>query len=172
MKTSQFLLIAFIALTIGLGIFYLKNHVLRSEAMDDEAISKASPADNKAAGAAFLAENAKKEGVKTTASGLQYIIVTEGTGTAPTAASNVTVHYEGTTINGKVFDSSYKRGEPTTFPLNRVIAGWTEGLQLMKEGGKARFFIPSELAYGERYAGPSIGPNSTLIFDVELIKVQ
>ena len=125
MKTSQFLLIAAIALTIGLGIFYLKNHVLKNEALGDDAISKTSPADNKTAGEAFLAENAKKEGVTTTASGLQYIILTEGTGATPSASSNVTVHYEGTTINGKVFDSSYKRGEPATFPLNRVIAGWS-----------------------------------------------
>ena len=172
MKTSQFILVAMIGLSIGLGIFYVKNYVLRSELMGEETISTTTPEQNKAAGEAFLAENAQKEGVKTTASGLQYTIITEGTGAAPSATSNVTVHYEGTTINGKVFDSSYKRGEPTSFPLNRVIAGWTEGLQLMKEGGKARFFIPAQLAYGERHAGPSIGPNSTLIFDVELIKVQ
>lgn len=171
MKTSQFLLIAMIALSIGLGIFYVKNHVLRNDIMSDNGTTL-SPEENKAAGEAFLAENAKKDGVKTTSSGLQYIVVTEGTGATPVATSNVTVHYEGTTINGKIFDSSYKRGEPATFPLNRVIAGWTEGLQLMKEGGKAKFFIPASLAYGDRHAGPSIGPNSTLIFDVELIKVQ
>lgn len=172
MKTSQFLLIAFIALTIGLGIFYLKNRALNTDSTGDDMISKSNPADNLAAGEAFLAENAKKDGVITTSSGLQYQVVSEGSGASPNATSNVTVHYEGTTINGKVFDSSYKRGEPATFPLNRVIAGWTEGLQLMKEGGKTRFFIPANLAYGDRYAGPSIGPNSTLIFDVELIKVQ
>lgn len=130
------------------------------------------PAENKAAGEAFLAENAKKPGVVTTASGLQYQVITEGTGASPSATDNVTVHYQGTTIDGKEFDSSYKRGAPATFPLNRVIAGWTEGLQLMKEGGKSRLFIPSNLAYGERGAGRDIGPNSALIFDVELIKAK
>lgn len=131
-----------------------------------------SPAENKAAGEAFLAENGKKDNIITTASGLQYEVVEQGDGASPSASDNVTVHYKGTTIDGKVFDSSYDRGAPATFPLNRVIAGWTEGLQLMKEGGKFRFFIPSELAYGERGAGNLIGPNSALIFDVELIKVQ
>lgn len=131
------------------------------------------PAENKAAGAAFLAENAKKPDVITTASGLQYQVLTPGTGAAtPSATDNVTVHYKGTTIDGEEFDSSYGRGEPATFPLNRVIAGWTEGVQLMKEGAKYRFYIPSELAYGEQGAGRSIGPNMTLIFDVELIKIQ
>jgi len=131
------------------------------------------PAENKAAGIAFLAENAKKPNIVTTASGLQYEVLTPGTGTAsPSASDNVTVHYKGTTIDGTEFDSSYSRGEPATFPLNRVIPGWTEGVQLMKEGAKYRFFIPSELAYGEQGAGRAIGPNSTLIFDVELIKIQ
>lgn len=132
----------------------------------------ASPAENLAAGQTFLAENAKKPGVVTTASGLQYQVITEGTGASPSATSTVTVHYQGTTLEGKEFDSSYKRGAPASFPLNRVIAGWTEGLQLMKEGGKNRLFIPSTLAYGERGAGRDIGPNSALIFDVELIKAQ
>lgn len=130
------------------------------------------PEENQAAGAAFLAENAKKPGVITTASGLQYQMLEEGSGAQPTAASNVTVNYRGTTIDGQEFDSSYKRGTPATFPLNRVIAGWTEGLQLVKEGGKIRLFIPSNLAYGARQAGPAIGPNSTLLFDVELLKVE
>jgi FKBP-type peptidyl-prolyl cis-trans isomerase FkpA len=131
------------------------------------------PEENKAAGTAFLAENAKKPNIITTASGLQYEVLTPGTGTvSPKATDNVTVHYKGTTIDGKEFDSSYSRGEPAAFPLNRVIAGWTEGVQLMKEGAKYRFFIPSELAYGEQGAGRAIGPNSTLIFDVELIKIQ
>jgi FKBP-type peptidyl-prolyl cis-trans isomerase FkpA len=131
------------------------------------------PEENKAAGAAFLAENAKKPNIVTTASGLQYEVLAPGTGTAsPSATDNVTVHYKGTTIDGKEFDSSYSRGEPATFPLNRVIPGWTEGVQLMKEGAKYRFFIPSELAYGEQGAGRAIGPNSALIFDVELIKIQ
>ncbi|TAK60622.1 MAG: FKBP-type peptidyl-prolyl cis-trans isomerase [Methylobacter sp.] len=131
------------------------------------------PEENKAAGVAFLAENAKKPNIVTTASGLQYEVLTPGTGaTSPSATDNVTVHYKGTTIDGKEFDSSYSRGEPATFPLNRVIAGWTEGVQLMKEGAKYRFFIPSELAYGEQGAGRAIGPNAALIFDVELIKIQ
>jgi FKBP-type peptidyl-prolyl cis-trans isomerase len=131
------------------------------------------PAENKAAGTAFLAENAKKPNIVTTATGLQYEVLTPGTGTAaPTASDNVTVHYKGTTLDGKEFDSSYSRGAPATFPLNRVIAGWTEGVQLMKEGAKYRFYIPSELAYGEQGAGRDIGPNAALIFDVELIKIQ
>ncbi|WGS85887.1 FKBP-type peptidyl-prolyl cis-trans isomerase [Methylomonas sp. UP202] len=130
------------------------------------------PAENLAAGEAFLAENAKKPGIVTTASGLQYQVVTEGSGAQPGPTDNVTVHYQGTTIDGKEFDSSYKRGAPASFPLNRVIPGWTEGLQLMKEGAKYRLFIPAKLAYGERGAGRDIGPNSALIFDVELIKAR
>ncbi len=134
--------------------------------------NKKSANENQAAGLAFLAENAKKEGVSTTPSGLQYEILTEGTGARPSATDKVTVHYQGTTIDGKEFDSSYKRGESISFPLNGVIAGWTEGLQLMQEGAKYRLYIPSELAYGANGAGSDIGPNSTLIFDVELIKVN
>ena len=131
-----------------------------------------SPAENKAEGAAFLVENAKKVNIVTTASGLQYEILTPGTGTtSPAATSNVTVHYKGTTLDGKEFDSSYSRGEPTSFPLNRVIAGWTEGLQLMTVGAKYRFYIPSDLAYGSQGAGP-ISPNATLIFDVELLDIK
>ncbi|MCF6253014.1 MAG: FKBP-type peptidyl-prolyl cis-trans isomerase [Methylococcaceae bacterium] len=126
--------------------------------------------ENKAAGKAFLAENAKKENIITTASGLQYEILTKGEGPSPSATTSVTVHYRGTTLDGKEFDSSYSRNAPATFPLNRVIAGWTEGLQLMNVGAKYRFYIPSELAYGARGAGGSIGPNETLIFDVELLK--
>ncbi len=122
------------------------------------------------AGKAFLAENAKKAGVVTTASGLQYQVLKEGTGAQPTATSTVTVHYEGKLVDGKVFDSSIERKEPATFVLNQVIPGWTEGVQLMKEGAKYRFFIPSNLAYGEQEMG-TIPANSTLIFDVELIKV-
>ncbi len=132
-----------------------------------------SPEENKAQGSAFLADNAKKPNVTTTASGLQYQILAPGTGSkSPTATDNVTVHYKGTTIDGKEFDSSYSHGGPVTFPLNRVIPGWTEGVQLMKEGAKYRFFIPSELAYGEQGAGDMIGPNAALVFDVELIKIQ
>lgn len=122
-------------------------------------------------GKAFLEENAKKEGVVTTKSGLQYEILTEGTGKQPKATDTVRCHYEGSLINGSVFDSSYKRGEPAEFGLNQVIPGWTEGVQLMKEGAKYRFYIPYLLGYGENDAGSSIPPYSTLIFDVELIKV-
>ncbi len=132
-----------------------------------------SPEENKAAGAAFLATNGKKAGIVTTASGLQYEVVTKGSGTKnPAATDKVTVHYKGTTIDGKEFDSSYGRGEPITFGLNQVIPGWTEGVQLMTEGAKYRFYIPSDLAYGEAGAGGAIGPNETLIFDVELIKIN
>ncbi|EDY22209.1 peptidylprolyl isomerase FKBP-type [Chthoniobacter flavus Ellin428] len=124
-------------------------------------------------GKAFLKENATKEGVKTTPSGLEYKIVKEGTGKSPAAADTVLVHYRGTLLDGTEFDSSYKRNEPISFPLNRVIPGWTEGLQLLKEGGKAILYIPSNLAYGERGTpGGPIGPNETLIFEVELLKVQ
>lgn len=119
----------------------------------------------------FLAENGKKENVKTTASGLQYIVEKEGEGAQPTAEDEVTVHYTGKLLNGTVFDSSVNRGEPATFPLNRVIPGWTEGVQLMKEGGKYTFFIPSDLAYGPQGIPNVIPPHSTLIFEVELIKV-
>lgn len=125
-------------------------------------------AANKTAGAAFLAENAKKEGVITTASGLQYKVIKEGTGESPKATDTVTVNYEGKLIDGTVFDSSYERNEPISFPLNQVIAGWTEGLQLMKPGGQYELYIPSDLAYGET-GNPSIEPNSVLIFKIELL---
>lgn len=120
----------------------------------------------------FLSENAKKPGIITTASGLQYKINQQGQGKQPAATSMVTVHYTGKLLDGKVFDSSVERGEPVDFPLNQVIPGWTEGLQLMKEGSKATFYIPAQLAYGEQGIADTIPPNSTLIFDVELIKVH
>lgn len=126
---------------------------------------------HKEAGETYLAENAKKEGVVTTKSGLQYKVLSEGTGRQPSAKDTVKCHYEGFLIDGTVFDSSVQRGEPATFPLQQVIAGWTEGLQLMKEGAKYRFFIPYRLGYGEGGAGASIPPYATLIFDVELIKI-
>ena len=122
-------------------------------------------------GIKFLADNTKKKDVKTTASGLQYKVVTPGTGKSPKATDVVEVNYEGKLIDGTVFDSSYERGEPIEFPLNQVIPGWTEGLQLMKEGGKYEFYIPSELAYGE-LGNQGIAPNSTLIFTVELLAVK
>lgn len=125
----------------------------------------------KAEGEAFLAENAKKDGVVVTASGLQYTVIKEGTGKSPKATDKVKCHYEGFLTNGTVFDSSVQRGEPATFPLGAVIKGWTEGLQLMKEGAKYRFFIPYDLAYGEAGAAGAIPPYAALIFDVELIEV-
>ncbi|MFC1734539.1 FKBP-type peptidyl-prolyl cis-trans isomerase [Candidatus Hydrogenedentota bacterium] len=127
---------------------------------------------NKTEGEAFLAKNKKKKGVITTESGLQYEVLKEGNGPKPKATDKVTVHYKGTLIDGAEFDSSYKRGEPASFPLNGVIKGWTEGLQLMKSGAKYRFHIPSELAYGARGGGPLIGPDAVLIFDVELISID
>jgi len=126
---------------------------------------------NKQEGAAFLAENKKKEGIKTLPSGLQCKVIKEGTGKTPKATDTVVTQYKGTLINGTEFDSSYKRGEPATFPVNGVIRGWTEVLQLMKEGSKWQIVVPSELAYGEQGAGP-IGPNATLIFEVELVSVK
>ena len=127
---------------------------------------------NKADGEKFLAENAKKEGVKVLPSGLQYKEITPGQGKSPKIADNVTTHYKGTLIDGTEFDSSYRRGQPVTFPVSGVIAGWTEALQLMKEGAKWQLFVPSRLAYGERGAGQVIGPNATLVFEVELISVK
>ena len=123
-------------------------------------------------GEKYLAENAKKEGVVTLPSGLQYLVIKEGNGKRPKATDKVKCHYEGMLVDGTLFDSSVQRGEPATFPLNQVIAGWTEGLQLMTEGSKYRFFIPYDLAYGERGAGAQIPPFAALVFDVELIEVK
>ena len=143
---------------------------------EQEALQQAANAEKgkaaKAEGEQFLAENAKKEGVKTTASGLQYQVLSDGNGKQPKATDQVECHYEGTLIDGTKFDSSYDRGQTATFRLNQVIAGWTEGLQLMHEGAKYRFFIPYQLAYGERGAGASIPPYAALIFDVELVAVK
>ena len=125
----------------------------------------------KAAGESFLADNAKKEGVVVLPSGLQYQVLKEGNGKKPSTTDQVKCHYEGTLIDGTIFDSSYQRNEPATFGLNQVIAGWTEGVQLMSEGAKYRFFIPYNLAYGERGAGAQIPPFAALVFDVELLKV-
>jgi FKBP-type peptidyl-prolyl cis-trans isomerase len=155
--TAYFTLTFFILLLIGFRIFSKMNTTTANE--------------HQTAGLAFLADNSNKDNIITTASGLQYEILTKGTGSSPTSTDQVTVHYQGTTLEGKEFDSSYQRGTPATFPLNGVIAGWTEGLQLMQEGAKYRFFIPSTLAYGERGAGADIPANATLIFEVELIKV-
>ena len=127
---------------------------------------------NKSEGEAFLGENKKKEGVKILPSGLQYKVITEGSGRSPKESDTVTVNYKGTFVDGTEFDSSYKRGEPATFPVNGVIKGWTEALPLMKEGAKWQLFIPPSLAYGEAGAGNAIGPNATLIFEVELISIK
>jgi FKBP-type peptidyl-prolyl cis-trans isomerase len=152
------------------------NEIMRAKQQEMQAKEQAEQsqkaAGNKVEGTKFLTENQKRAGVITTPSGLQYEILVEGTGKQPKETSKVTVHYTGTLINGTVFDSSVERGEPIEFPLNGVIPGWTEGLQLMKEGGKAKLYLPSDLAYGDREAGPMIAPGSTLIFEVELIKVS
>jgi FKBP-type peptidyl-prolyl cis-trans isomerase FklB len=131
----------------------------------------AAGAGQSAEGEAFLADNAKREGVTITASGLQYEILTEGDGSKPSSASTVRTHYHGTLIDGTVFDSSYERGEPAEFPVNGVIAGWTEALQMMGVGSKWRLFLPHELAYGERGAGGDIRPYAALVFDVELLDI-
>ncbi|MDQ6995625.1 MAG: FKBP-type peptidyl-prolyl cis-trans isomerase [Mariprofundaceae bacterium] len=133
---------------------------------------KAKGAANKAAGEKFLAENAKKDGVTVTASGLQYEVIRMGDGVKPKATDKVKVHYRGTLLDGTEFDSSYKRGQPISFPLNGVIKGWTEGVQLMPVGSKFKFYIPSDLAYGANGAGKVIGPDSTLIFEVELLAIE
>ena len=137
-----------------------------------EDLAKKAEAAAREAGEKFLAENKMKENVQSTASGLQYVVEKEGEGAQPTAEDEVTVHYTGKLLDGTVFDSSVNRGEPATFPLNRVIPGWTEGVQLMKEGAKYTFFIPSDLAYGAQGVPQVIPPHSTLIFEVELIKVN
>ncbi|MDG1916577.1 MAG: FKBP-type peptidyl-prolyl cis-trans isomerase [Flavobacteriales bacterium] len=134
-------------------------------------LAQKAQSQNVEAGQNFLAENAKRDGVVTTATGLQYEVLTEGSGDSPKETDQVTVHYHGTLIDGTVFDSSVERGQPATFPVNGVIPGWVEALQLMNPGAKFKLFIPSNLAYGERGAGGAIGPNATLIFEVELISI-
>jgi FKBP-type peptidyl-prolyl cis-trans isomerase FklB len=146
---------------------------LQKEMMEkQQAAQKEAGEKNKLAGEKFLAENKTKEGVKTTASGLQYKVVKEGSGESPKETDTVVTNYKGTTLDGTEFDSSYKRNEPATFPVNRVIKGWTEALMLMKPGSKYQLFIPSALAYGDRGVGKDIGPNATLIFDVELLSIK
>jgi len=150
----------------------IKQDFFRKKQEKQMAERKAAGAENKAKGEAFLAENAKKEGVKVTPSGLQYEVIKQGDGPKPKPTDTVKVHYQGTLIDGTEFDSSYKRGQPISFPLNGVIKGWTEGVALMPVGSKYKFYIPSDLAYGERGAGAKIGPNSTLIFTVELLGIE
>jgi len=149
----------------------VQNFFQEQEAKQQAAAAEAGKAA-KAEGEAFLAENGKKEGIVTLPSGLQYQVLKEGNGKKPSATDQVVCHYEGTLIDGTVFDSSYQRNQPATFGLNQVILGWTEGVQLMQEGAKYRFFIPYKLAYGERGAGAQIPPFATLVFDVELIEVK
>lgn len=149
----------------------VQNFFQEQEAKQQSAAAEAGKAA-KAEGEAFLAENGKKEGIVTLPSGLQYQVLKEGDGKKPSATDQVVCHYEGTLIDGTVFDSSYQRNQPATFGLNQVIPGWTEGVQLMQEGAKYRFFIPYKLAYGERGAGAQIPPFATLVFDVELIEVK
>lgn len=149
----------------------VQNFFQEQEAKQQAAAAEAGKAA-KAAGEAFLAENGKKDGVVTLPSGLQYQVLKEGNGKKPSATDQVVCHYEGTLIDGTVFDNSYQRNQPATFGLNQVIAGWTEGVQLMQEGAKYRFFIPYNLAYGERGAGAQIPPFAALVFDVELIEVK
>lgn len=159
MKNNQRRIISiFTAILIGFTMFSIANAT--------------TPEDNKKAGVEFLAKNAKKDKVITTTSGLQYQILSEGKGASPIATDRVTVKYKGTLIDGTEFDNSENHGGSASFPLNRVIKGWTEGVQLMKEGAKYRFFIPSDLAYGEQGAGRIIPPNSALVFEIELIKVN
>lgn len=136
-----------------------------------EAAKQAAAGEQAGAGQAFLAENAKRAEVQVTASGLQYEVITEGSGETPSATSTVSTHYAGTLIDGTEFDSSYKRGQPAEFPVNGVIAGWTEALQLMPVGSKWKLYIPYELAYGENGAGGAIGPYQALIFDIELLAI-
>lgn len=145
--------------------------VMQAKAAEEQKMRAANAGKKKDEGVKFLAENGKKKGVTTTASGLQYEVLKEGTGPKPLATDQVNVHYHGTLIDGKVFDSSVERGEPITFPLQGVIKGWTEGVQLMPVGSKWRFTIPSDLAYGDQGAGDDIGPGETLIFDVELLGI-
>ena len=149
----------------------VKQAFFKAQADKRAAEQKADAEKNVSAGKAFMLENGKRAGVTTTASGLQYEVITKGSGDKPAATDKVTVNYRGTLIDGTEFDSSYKRGQPITFPLNGVIAGWTEGVQLMSVGSKFKFVLPSELAYGERGAGAKIGPNSVLVFEVELLGI-
>ncbi|MEH3111945.1 FKBP-type peptidyl-prolyl cis-trans isomerase [Pedobacter terrae] len=190
LKTTGLSTLNYEALLKGLKDTFTGGKVLltqqQAQQCINEALAKASSVKNKAEEAAnkikyapimkegqdFLEQNKKRAGVQTTASGLQYEVLTAGTGVKPQATDSVLVHYKGTLLNGKQFDSSYDRGEPISFPLNRVIPGWTEGVQLMPAGSKYKFFIPYNLAYGERGAGADIPPYSTLIFEVELLKVN
>ena len=168
---KKFITIALSALMMA-GMASCNSNTTSSEGTEETAADYGQQIkDNKTLGREFMEQNAKNDSVVQTTSGLQYMVLKEGTGAKPAAEDTVTVHYTGKLLDGTVFDSSVERGEPASFPLNAVIPGWTEGLQLMSEGSQYRLFIPSELAYGSQGAGDKILPNATLIFDVELIKV-
>ena len=171
MKKILFMAIAALCMT-GFASCSGNNASTSSQETEEVTTDYGEIKDNLTIGREFLEENAKNDSVTQTASGLQYMVLKEGTGAKPGPTDEVTVHYTGRLLNGTVFDSSVDKGEPATFALNKVIPGWTEGLQLMSEGAKYRLFIPSERAYGSKGAGNQILPNSTLIFDVELIKVN
>ena len=179
LKQQNFDSITIEALSKGIEDVYSQNELMVSQEEANEIIQNyfKAKADKKAIenidlGKKFLEENKTKEGVVTLASGMQYQVITEGTGDTPSLESKVTTHYHGTLIDGTVFDSSVDRGQPASFPVNGVIPGWTEALQLMKVGSKWKLFIPSELAYGPNSPGGAIGPNATLIFDVELLSID
>jgi len=157
---------SFFILTLALGL------LAGCGAKNDKATMQTNPSTNSDPGAAFLADNAKKDGVITTASGLQYKVIKSGMGETPKLADTVKVHYQGALIDGRIFDSSIKRGQPITFPVSGVIPGWTEALQLMKVGDKWQLFIPAKLAYGNQSPSPLIPPNSVLIFEVELLDIE
>jgi FKBP-type peptidyl-prolyl cis-trans isomerase FklB len=178
LKKSNFEGLNFDLIAKGMSDFYANKPGMTAEAANTTirgymgGLEKKKGDENMKKGQTFLDENKKKDGVKITPSGLQYIVIKEGTGPKPTINDNVTTHYHGTLIDGTVFDSSVDRGQPASFPVSGVIPGWTEALQMMPVGSKWKLFVPANLAYGERGAGPQIGPNSTLIFEVELISID
>lgn len=178
LKKSNFDKLNFDLIAKGMSDYYSDKAGMTAEQANTAIRSYMAEADKKKGeenakkGQSFLEENKKKEGVKVTPSGLQYQVIKEGTGPKPTINDNVTTHYHGTLIDGTVFDSSVDRGQPASFPVSGVIPGWTEALQMMPVGSKYKLFIPAELAYGDRGAGPQIGPNTTLVFEVELISID
>jgi FKBP-type peptidyl-prolyl cis-trans isomerase FklB len=178
LKKSNFENLNFDLIAKGMSDFYAGKPGMTAEQANNSirafmaVAEKKKGEENVKKGQSFLDENKKKEGVKVTASGLQYSVIKEGTGAKPTINDNVTTHYHGTLIDGTVFDSSVDRGQPASFPVSGVIPGWTEALQMMAVGSKYKLFVPSNLAYGDRGAGPQIGPNTTLIFEVELISID
>lgn len=178
LKKSNFENLNFDLIAKGMSEFYSNKPGMTPELANStirgymSVVEKKKGEENLKKGQAFLDENKKKDGVKVTASGLQYIVMKEGTGPKPTINDKVTTHYHGTLIDGTVFDSSVDRGQPASFPVSGVIPGWTEALQLMSVGSKWKLFVPANLAYGERGAGQQIGPNTTLVFEVELLSID